>query len=312
MTKSVYNEKGILSFFGLKEVPFNLTPNVALYYGLPTHEEALVLLTSALEKGDGFIKITGEVGTGKTMVLRKFITQLPDNYELVYLPNPILNPGELKISIARELAIDVDNCTNLSLSDDINHRLLEFNSLGKKVVLVIDEAQSIPNDTLEALRLLGNLETEHQKMIHIVLFGQPELDDKLSLAIFRQLRQRITFSCKLAPLDLAQTSAYLNYRLYAAGYRGADLFLKKQAKMIYKYTKGIPRLINVVASKCLMLAYAQESYQITTVQVKLAIADTEQNVMVEHNGQRLVTVILIIAIMAMLALAYVLLFMESV
>jgi MSHA biogenesis protein MshM len=310
VNKKVFEMESLLEFFGLEQSPYSLTPNIELYYGLPRHEEALSLLDAALKKGDGFIKVTGEVGTGKTMVLRLFIANLTERYELVYIPNPVLTPGELKIAIARELDIDVENCTNLSLSDDINRKLLELNSQDKQVVLVIDEAQSLPNDTLEALRLLGNLETERQKMLHIVLFGQPELDEKLSMNIFRQLRQRITFSCYLSPLDFEQTYAYLNYRMRAAGYKGAELFGRRQAKKIYKYTKGIPRLINVVASKCLMLAYAQSLYKITNEHIKDSILDTKQNVVNVSNSVDKLTVFLIILIIIMLAAACILLIWE--
>lgn len=308
MAKKVFDEGAFLSFYGLTEHPFKLTPNTGLYYGLPTHEEALSLLAMALEQGDGFIKVTGEVGTGKTMVLRLFISNLPSKYELVYIPNPILNPGELKISIARELDLNIDDCNNCSLNDDINRKLIELNSKGKQVVLVIDEAQAIPNDTLEALRLLGNLETEQEKLLHIVLFGQPELDEKLSLNIFRQLRQRISFSCKLMPLDFDQTCAYLNYRLRASGYKGSDLFTDGLVKKIYKATNGIPRMINIIASKCLMLAYSEGSYKISNENVKEAIKDTDD--VIETSSNTWVTVFLIFLIILMLGIAVFVLFQE--
>jgi type II secretory pathway predicted ATPase ExeA len=203
---------------------------------------------------------------------------------------------------------DVKKCVSAA-TEMIENGEVEPNRIGKSV-LVIDEAQSLPNDTLEALRLLGNLETERQKMLHIVLFGQPELDEKLSMNIFRQLRQRITFSCYLSPLDFEQTYAYLNYRMRAAGYKGAELFGRRQAKKIYKYTKGIPRLINVVASKCLMLAYAQSLYKITNEHIKDSILDTKQNVVNVSNSVDKLTVFLIILIIIMLAAACILLIWE--
>ena len=262
-------------FFGVTEKPFGLTPNTALYYGLPPHEEALQVLQTALVAGEGFIKITGEVGTGKTMVLRLFINRLPDEFEPIYIPNPTLDPLELRLAIARELTIDVEKCSNATLIDDINCRLLELSKAGKKAVLVIDEAQSLGDETLEAVRLLGNLETERAKLLQIILFGQPELDERLNDNRFRQLRQRISFSYALRPLNQDETRAYLNYRMRAAGYKGTDLFTPHIARMIYRSSLGIPRLINILAHKCLVLAYGRGVYALTSHIVKEAIADTD-------------------------------------
>ncbi len=266
-------------FFGLDQQPFGLTPNTSLYFGLPPHEEAIQVLEEALKEGEGFIKITGEVGTGKTMVLRLFVTRLSDEFELIYLPNPTLTPDELRISIARELDIDTDNCTKLSLNDDINRKLLDIHRSGRKTVLVIDEAQSVSDDTLEAIRLLGNLETEHAKMIQIVFFGQPELDEKLDQKNLRQLRQRISFSYKLRPLNEDETEAYLNYRMQMSGYQGQNVFGKGVAKKIFKSSGGVPRLINIIANKCLLLAYGYGVHTVTKKMVEEAVddgADTEK------------------------------------
>lgn len=262
-------------FFGLSESPFGLTPNTSLYFGLPPHEEALQVLHTSLLGGEGFIKITGEVGTGKTMVLRLFISNLPQEFELIYIPNPTLNPIELRLAIARELSLDTDNFSNVSLGDDINRRLLELSKAGKKAVIVIDEAQSLSDETLEAVRLLGNLETERTKLLQVVLFGQPELDERLAQDKFRQLRQRISFSYVLRPLTLDETMSYLNYRMRAAGFKGADIFNSKISKLIFKSSMGIPRLINIIAHKCLVLAFGYGRYTLTKSIVSEAIVDTE-------------------------------------
>lgn len=299
MSQNIFKPEKLLEFFGLNQQPFGLTPNTSLYYGLPTHEEALEVLNSALNNGEGFIKVTGEVGTGKTMVLRLFISNLADSYELVYLPNPILNPGELKISIARELSLDVSNCTNLSLNDDINHCLLELNKKGKRVVLVIDEAQALPDDTIEAIRLLGNLETEHNKMLQIILFGQPELDERLNCEHLRQLKQRITFSYKLRPLDKDETFAYLNYRMQAAGFKGSAVFSKRISDCIFKHSGGIPRLVNVIAAKCIMLAYGQGTYNVTKRFVLDSVSETESVSVLQANIWNILLSISIVLLFAL-------------
>lgn len=261
-------------FFGLEQQPFSLTPNTSLYYGLPPHEEALEVLSTALANGEGFIKVTGEVGTGKTMVLRLFMSRLSDSYELVYIPNPILTPAELKLSIAKELQLNVDDVSNLSLNDIINNRLLELNKAEKKVVMIVDEAQALSDETLEAIRLLGNLETEQEKMLHIILFGQPELDYKLLQNNFRQLRQRISFSYALRPLNEHETYSYLNYRMKASGFKGIEVFNRKISQRIYKASHGIPRIINVIANKSLMLCYGYGVYAVNRKVVSEAISDT--------------------------------------
>ena len=261
-------------FFGLEQQPFSLTPNTSLYYGLPPHEEALEVLSTALANGEGFIKVTGEVGTGKTMVLRLFMSRLTENYELVYIPNPVLTPAELKLSIAKELQLAVDNVSNLSLNDIINNRLLEINKSGRKVVMIVDEAQALSDETLEAIRLLGNLETEQDKMLHIILFGQPELDYKLLQNNFSQLMHRISFSYALRPLTEHETYSYLNYRMKASGFKGIEVFSRNVAHRIYKASHGIPRIINVIANKSLMLCYGYGIFTVSKKVVSEAVSDT--------------------------------------
>ena len=278
------------SFFGLKELPFTLTPNTDFYYGLPPHQEAMVVLKVALESGEGFIKVTGEVGTGKTLLLRKIMnSDIVDGYEIAYLPNPYLTALNVSLTASDEI----------SVTDAINHRLIELNRSGKKVMVLIDEAQDLPDETLEAIRLFGNLETESTKLVQIVLFGQPELDLRLAQDEFRQLRQRITFSYRLRSLTFDETRSYINYRLKVAGYQGSPLFSDKSMKKLWKGSRGIPRLINVLAHKSLMLAYGRGQYVVKPDAVRLAVNDTEDAV-IKRRG---VNVLLILAALMVITVA---------
>lgn len=260
--------------FGLTEVPFGLTPNTQFYHPLVPHFEALQVLTTALAAGEGFIKVTGEVGTGKTLICRKLLNELGDNYVIAYLPNPYLTPNEIRAAIASELSIDT-SLDQHQLTEALNHRLIALSAADKQVVLLIDEAQVLPHETLEALRLISNLETESKKLLQVVLFGQPELDTRLQQDNLRQLRQRITFSYQLRPLLANETSSYVEHRLTISGYRGAPLFEAKALRLLHQASGGIPRLINILAHKCLMLSYGENVRNINTNLVKLAIQDTE-------------------------------------
>lgn len=267
-----------LNHFGLQEAPFGLTPNTGFYYGLPPHEEALQVLNWALAQGEGFIKVTGEVGTGKTLLCRKLLSELGSEAHLVrlaWLPNPHLTPAELRTALALELGLSVREGAELDLTDRIHRHLISLHQQGSRVVVLIDEAQALPDETLEAIRLFGNLETESNKLLQIVLFGQPELDARLAKPHLRQLRQRIGFSYCLRPLRFDETRAYLEHRLQISGYRGAPLFAGRAMRLLWRASRGIPRLINILAQKCLMLAYGQGARQIDSRLVRLAIRDTD-------------------------------------
>lgn len=260
--------------FGLSEPPFGLTPNTGFYYGLPPHEEALQVLRVALASGEGFIKVTGEVGTGKTLLLRKLMGEMADQCQLAYLPNPYLAPDELRQALALELGLSTEG-GDLAVTDAIHRRLVEWRKEGKPVVLLLDEAQALPDVSLEAIRLFGNLETESSKLLQVVLFGQPELDQRLAADQLRQLRQRITFSYQLRPLLCDETRAYLDYRLQVSGYKGAPVFLPAAVKTLWRASRGIPRLVNILAHKSLMLAYGQGLSQVGVSQIRQAVRDTE-------------------------------------
>jgi MSHA biogenesis protein MshM len=265
-------------FFGLDEAPFSLTPDTAFYYGNPSHQEALNTLLVALQLGEGFIKVTGEVGTGKTLLCRKLLRELADDdgFVTAYIPNPALTPTALRYALADELGVRYHrNLGQHKIMQLINDRLLEEKAAGRKIVLIVDEAQALPADCLEAIRLLTNLETEKSKLLQVVLFGQPELDQHLAQPGVRQLRQRITFSYCLAPMDDAAVSGYLMHRLTVAGYTGPRLFAAAEARQIARASAGIPRLVNILAHKALLAAYGEGRAAIGRCHVRRAIADTE-------------------------------------
>lgn len=264
-----------LRHFGLQQTPFSLTPNTAFYVDLPQHHEALEVLTTALDVGEGFIKVTGEVGTGKTMLCRKLMNEAADDWVIAYIPDPYLSPLELRWAFAAELGLkQADTIDNQQLVQLLQHRLVALAAEGKRVVLIIDEAQALPDDTLEALRLLTNLETEQRKLLQVVLFGQPELDKRLASYKFRQLRQRVSFSYLLRGMTYDEVQAYVNTRSEIAGVR-QPLFSPGALKAIWKYSRGIPRLVNVLSHKGLMLAFGENKLQVDTKHLRYAAKDTE-------------------------------------
>ncbi len=264
-----------LRHFGLQQSPFSLTPNTAFYVDLPQHHEAMEVLTTALNVGEGFIKVTGEVGTGKTMLCRKLMNDAPDDWVIAYIPDPYLSPLELRWAFATELGLKhSDNINNQQLVQLLQHCLVAFAAEGKRVVLIIDEAQALPDDTLEALRLLTNLETEQRKLLQVVLFGQPELDKRLASYKFRQLRQRVSFSYLLRGMTYYEVQAYISARIDIAGVR-QPLFSPGALKAIWKYSRGIPRLVNVLSHKGLMLAFGENKLQVDTRHLRYAAKDTE-------------------------------------
>jgi MSHA biogenesis protein MshM len=261
--------------FGLRELPFGITPDTSFFFACSNYQEALNTLLIAAKNGEGFIKITGEVGIGKTMLCRKFMTTLDKNFVTAYIPNPFLEPRTLMMALADELEIslarDVDQH---QLLKSINHRLLVLAREGKRVLLCLDEAQAMPVETLEALRLLTNLETGKRKLLQIVMFGQPELDRKLQQESIRQLNQRISFHYHLGPLTKDDLEFYVSHRLSVAGFTGSRLFDRRAVRSLYDASRGIPRLVNILAHKSLMLAYGEGKQQIGARHVKAAANDT--------------------------------------
>jgi MSHA biogenesis protein MshM len=291
-----------LQHFELNKVPFSLTPNTEFFMNLTPHHEALEVLKTALDSGEGFIKVTGEVGTGKTLLCRKLMNDLNEQFITVYLPNPYLSPNELRWAVALELGCHYDEQTEQQqLTSMIHNTLISMNQQQKKVVIIVDESQAIPTESLEALRLFTNLETETSKLLQVVLFGQPEINARLQQEDLRQLRQRITFSYHLRLLTEVEVSAYLRHRLTQAGYQGRLLFGSKGVHMIHKASRGTPRLINVLAHKSLLISFGKGLNYISKEHVYQAIQDTEDTCL--HHLSFLNTKVLLAASGLLFALA---------
>jgi len=262
--------------FGLREMPFGITPDTSFAFACTSHQEALNTLLVASRNGEGFIKITGEVGTGKTLLCRRFLATL-DQKKCVsaYIPNPYLQPRTLLLALAEELGVDLPrDADQHHLLRGLRQALLDFAREGKVVVACLDEAQAMPLETMEALRLLTNLETEKRKLLQVVLFGQPELDDKLGEGEVRQLLQRITFQYRLAVLKGEEVDQYVAHRLRVAGYRGNRLFTRQAVHYLHRYSGGVPRLVNIIAHKSLLLSYGEGLQQVLPRHVRAAAADT--------------------------------------
>jgi MSHA biogenesis protein MshM len=261
--------------FGLREMPFGITPDTSFAYACNSHQEALNTLLVAVKNGEGFIKITGEVGTGKTLLCRRFLAMLDPNHVSAYIPNPYLEPRALLFALAEDLGVALARGTEQhQVIKEITRALLHYARQDKTVVLCLDEAQAMPVETLEALRLLTNLETEKRKLLQVVLFGQPELDQKLAHESIRQLRQRITFQYRLAALGSEETDRYLSHRLRVAGYRGNRLFSRAAARLAHRFSGGVPRLINIMAHKAMLLAYGEGLQEVRPVHMRKAAVDT--------------------------------------
>ena len=275
-----------LQHFGLREHPFSLTPDTGFFYRTHGHREALEVLRVALRSGEGFIKIIGEVGTGKTLLCRKLLNALEgDGWVSAYLPNPLLGVAELYRALADELGIALPPKATVNDSlKAINGQLIDLARQGRRVVLCIDEVQVMPEKSLEALRLLSNLETEKRKLLQIVLFGQPELDARLQQPGLRQLRQRLAFSYRLPPLDRQGVSGYVAHRLLVAGHQGGALFSPDAQRLLARGSRGIPRLINILCHKAMLAAYGRGEKHIGTRHVRAAIQDTEDAHPVASKG----------------------------
>ncbi len=262
--------------FGLREAPFSLTPDTAFFFAHHGAQAALNTLLVALRSGEGFVKVVGEVGCGKTLLCRRLLAALAADCDTAYIPNPALNPRTMLLAVCQELAIDIDGHASAhSVVKELERCLLERARAGRRVVLVIDEAQAIPDQTVEVLRLLSNIETEKRKLLQIVLFGQPELDEKLARPHLRQLLQRITFAERIEPLCAEEVGAYVGHRLRIAGAGPAGPVFEEAALFeLSRRSGGIPRLINVIAHKSMMLAFGEGVSRIGSRHVALASDDT--------------------------------------
>ena len=264
------------AFFGLKQPPFKITPDTEAFFEGGNRGAILEALIYAINHGEGIIKVTGEVGSGKTMLCRVLQTRLPENVENVYLANPSVSPEEILHAIAFELQLPLArDATRLEVMHALNSYLLERHVQKRQVVVFVEESQGMPLGTLEEIRLLSNLETQQHKLLQIVLFGQPELDENLRQTQIRQLRERITHSFNLAPLDEADVRAYLAFRLHAAGYHGPDLFSPRVIAYMTRASAGLTRRINLIADKALLAAFAESTHNVNLGHVKAAVRDSE-------------------------------------
>ncbi|MDW8469723.1 MAG: AAA family ATPase [Burkholderiales bacterium] len=264
-----------LAHFGLREPPFGITPDTSFFFACRSTQEALNVLLVAVGNGEGFIKITGEVGTGKTLLCRKFLRTVGSGSVTAYLPNPMVDSRGLFAAIAEELGVGAHAQDEPRLVlRAITHALLKHAREGRRVVLCLDEAQAMPIETLEAVRLLTNLETEKRKLLQVVLFGQPELDHRLAEPPIRQLAQRITFEYRLRGLDADEVGTYLSHRLTVAGYRREPLFSAGAIAALHRASAGVPRLVNILAHKAMLGAFGEGVGRVERRHVRLAISDT--------------------------------------
>lgn len=275
-----FGKQEILDYFQLKDDPFAITPNVSLYCGLPTHEEALRTLSYVIESNEGFFLAYGEVGVGKTLLCRKLLQELGKKTDIktCYLPNPNISIKAIERAICDELEIDKD-----CMSDDegeqcyhqISARLLELAQQNIKTVLIIDEAQTLSDAGLEYLRLLSNLETESKKLIQIIFFAQTEILEKLAQPNMRQLAQRMTYSCLLEPITKDKLRLYLTQRLLLCGHNHGQLFTDKATQKLWKASYGIPRLVNTIADKALLCAFSRHATEIDAKDVMRATSEMQ-------------------------------------
>ena len=266
-----------LDFFGFREKPFNLTPDPRFVFLSKPHQEAFAHLLYGINNRSGFIALTGEVGSGKTTVLRALLNQLdPDHHRTALIFNPSQSPRRLLLNINREFGIAPPSAPGSSPLDALNTFLLQENAAGRTVLVIIDEAQNLEAPALEQVRMISNLETDREKLIQIILAGQPELARILERKDMRQLNQRITVRCHLLPMTLQDTARYISHRLEVAGGKGAVLFTPGAIKRIYRYSRGLPRLINAACDRALLAAYARDSARITPAVASAGIKDLKK------------------------------------
>jgi len=243
-------------FYGLREKPFALTPDPRFLFLSASHREALAHVLYGIEQGEGFISVTGEVGTGKTTLCWTLLERLGPDTEVAFLFNPMLSGEELLRAISTEFGLASEGLSRAQVNDQLNRFLLEQRRAGKRVLLIIDEAQNLPPQTLEEIRLLSNLETATSKLIQILLFGQPELDAKLESRELRQLRQRISVRWALQALDAAETGEYVRHRLRTASGGHLELLSDGALREVHRRSGGVPRLVNLICDRALLAGYA--------------------------------------------------------
>jgi MSHA biogenesis protein MshM len=276
-----------LEHFGLREAPFRITPHTEFFFSGANRGATLEALLYAITAGEGMVKVTGEVGSGKTMLCRVLMERLPDTVETIYLAVPSLSRDEMLAAIANDLGIDTTGANITKVMRALQDKLIEIHSAGRQVVALIDEAHAMPLATLEEIRLLSNLETGTDKLLQIVLFGQPELDAHLALPHMRQLKERITHSFTLLPLPPREIKDYLDFRLRAAGYHGPELFSAEALRIIAEASEGLTRRINIFADKTLLAAFAAGTHTVSADHARAAVNDTQIILMRRDSPRRL-------------------------
>lgn len=293
-----------LDHFGLRESPFRITPHTEFFFAGANRGATLEALIYAITHDEGIVKVSGEVGSGKTMLCRMLLEKLPENVETVYLANPSLSRDEILHAIAEELQTPLPEVRPHLMLRSLQDRLIDIYAAGRQVVIMIDEAHAMPPETLEEIRLLSNLESNRHKLLHIVLFGQPELDERLSEMSMRPLKERITHNFALEPLRRSDIGTYLMFRLRAAGYRGPDLFTPGAIHLISRASEGLTRRINILADKALLSAFSENKHQIDSKQIKAAIRDAQFNPMRDGNAKPITWITIAAAIIVIAGLAY--------
>jgi type II secretory pathway predicted ATPase ExeA len=263
-----------LSHFGLTEPPFRITPHTEFFFSGANRGATLEALLYAITHDEGIVKVTGEVGSGKTMLCRVLVERLPKNVETIYLANPSLSRDEILHVLAADLQVESRGERVTILLRALQEKLIKLYAAGRRVVVLIDEAHAMPMETLEEVRLLSNLESNRAKLLQIVLFGQPELDDHLGVPNMRQLRERITHSFKLEPLVRSDIDSYIDFRMRAAGYKGPNVFAPQALRAIAQESEGLTRRINILADKSLLAAFADNSHQVTAKHAAAAVRDS--------------------------------------
>ncbi len=264
-----------LSHFGLNEPPFRITPHTDFFFGGANRAATLEALLYAISHDEGIVKVSGEVGSGKTMLSRVLMERLPPEVETIYLANPSLSREEILYAIADELKLELTAERTTRLLKGLLDHLIKLYASGRRVVVLIDEAHAMPKETLEEVRLLSNLESGRHKLLQIVLFGQPELDEQLNAADMRQLKERITHSFRLEPLVRDDIASYIDFRMRAAGYRGPNVFSPGATRLIAAASEGLTRRVNILADKSLLAAFAHNTHGVTEKEARAAIRDSD-------------------------------------
>ena len=265
-----------LEHFGLNEPPFRITPHTDFFFDGANRGATLDALVYAITHDEGIVKVSGEVGSGKTMLCRVLMERLPEHVTIIYLANPSLSRDDILYAIADELSLDVpENARSSAVMRALQDHLIKSFGEGRQVVVLIDEAHAMPVETLEEIRLLSNLEANRNKLLQLVLFGQPELNDILARPDMRQLKERITHNFGLAPLVSDDIAHYLDFRMRAAGYRGPSVFTPGAIKLIAQTSLGLTRRINILADKALLAAFSSGNHHIAQKEVQAAIRDCE-------------------------------------